>query len=69
VPGSGVGSSTRGASATDTVTGRAGTGGGATGLTGGGGGSTLAGSWNQLCRQLAQRTVRPSPPIALSGTR
>ena len=26
------------------------------------------GSWNQLCRHLAQRTVRPSGPIALSGT-
>src|SRR5690606_10627191 len=27
-----------------------------------------AGSWNQLCRHLAQRTVRPSGPTALSGT-
>ena len=27
------------------------------------------GAWNQLCLQFAQRTVRPSAPIALSGTR
>jgi hypothetical protein len=34
-----------------------------------GGGETLAGpSWNQLWRQLAQRTWRPDAPIALSGT-
>jgi hypothetical protein len=26
------------------------------------------GSWNQLCRHLAHRTVRPSGPTALSGT-
>ena len=31
--------------------------------------SGSGGDWNQLCRQLAQRTVRPSSPIALSGTR
>ena len=30
--------------------------------------SSDGGSWNQLCRHLAQRTVRPSGPIALSGT-
>src|SRR5688500_4330045 len=28
----------------------------------------LGGSWNQLCRQPAQRTLRPAAPIALSGT-
>jgi hypothetical protein len=28
----------------------------------------LGGSWNQLCRQPAQRTLRPAGPIALSGT-
>ena len=26
------------------------------------------GGWNQLWRQLAQRTVRPAVPIAVSGT-
>src|SRR3569623_1548302 len=31
--------------------------------------SSTGGPWNQLCLQLAQRTVRPSGPIALSGTR
>jgi hypothetical protein len=31
--------------------------------------STGAAAWNQLCLQFAQRTVRPSAPIALSGTR
>ena len=30
--------------------------------------STSGPSWNQLCLHLAQRTVRPSTPIALSGT-
>ena len=30
--------------------------------------SALAGSWNQLWRQPAQRTLRPAGPIALSGT-
>jgi hypothetical protein len=33
------------------------------------GGATLCGpSWNQLWRQLAQRTCRPAGPMALSGT-
>jgi hypothetical protein len=33
------------------------------------GGVAIAGpSWNQLWRHFAQRTVRPSTPIALSGT-
>ena len=31
--------------------------------------STGAPAWNQLCLQLAHRTVRPSAPMAESGTR
>ena len=41
-------------------------------LTGASGAGSLnassGGSWNQLCRHFAQRTVRPSRPIAVSGT-
>ena len=36
---------------------------------GGASGSGAGAAWNQLCLQFAQRTVRPSAPIALSGTR
>ena len=34
----------------------------------GAGGASSGPSWNQLWRHLAQRTVRPSTPTALSGT-
>ena len=45
------------------------TGSGAGGAAGtGAAGAAAAGSWNQLWRQLAQRTVRPLGPIAVSGT-
>lgn len=30
--------------------------------------AAVPGGWNQLCRQLAQRTVRPAAPMAVSGT-
>ena len=30
--------------------------------------AAVTGGWNQLCRQLAQRTVRPAAPMAVSGT-
>lgn len=48
----------------------AGDGGATGGSTGGAAGlsSSSGPSWNQLWRHLAQRTVRPSTPIALSGT-
>jgi len=38
------------------------------GVTAGSAVASGGGSWNQLCRHLAQRTVRPSGPTALSGT-
>ncbi len=37
-------------------------------ICGAGGAAGTALPWNQLCRQLAQRTCRPAAPMAVSGT-
>ncbi len=58
----GAGSAVRGAGAAAGADTGSGAGGTATAAAG------AAGSWNQLWRQLAQRTVRPVGPIAVSGT-